>query len=263
MHVRCSPENSQQRIALWPLPHAIPRRDSGTVTRMHVFDLLFLLLIVVVQPIYGAFSYRKFMKQVATGKGPDRSYIYRDTAIGEWIALLVLVAGWYWLGRPFADLGFVFAGGPGFYAGLALLVVACAYLYRMWRKLRRMTPEEKQVQVEALGDLVHFLPRTRRHLAHFAGLSVTAGIVEEIVYRGFMIWLLGNFVPLWAAVILSSVFFGLGHSYQGLEGALRTGAAGLVFAVLYVVSGSIWLPIIGHALVDMLQGRLIFELLRR
>ena len=110
---------------------------------------------------------------------------------------------------------------------------------------------------------MHFLPRTRRHLSHFAGLSVTAGIVEEIVYRGFMIWLLGNFVPLWAAVIISSVFFGLGHSYQGLEGALRTGAAGLVFAVLYVVSGSIWLPIIGHALIDILQGRLVFELLRR
>ncbi len=230
---------------------------------MHVFDLLFLFLIVVVQPIYGAVSYRKFMQQVAAGNGPDRSHIYRDTAIGEWVALLVLVIAWYWLGRPFADLGFVLAGGPGFYVGVGLVVIACAYLYRMWRKLRGMTPEEKQVQVEALGDLVHFLPRTRRHLAHFTGLSVTAGIVEEIVYRGFMIWLLGNFVPIWAAVIISSVFFGLGHSYQGLEGAFRTGAAGLVFAVLYVVSGSIWLPIIGHALVDILQGRLVYELLRR
>ncbi len=263
MHVCCSPENTQQRIALCPLRHAIRRRDSGTVIGMHAFDLLFLFLIIVVQPIYGAFSYRKFMQQVAAGNAPDRALIYRDTAIAEWAALLVLVVAWYWLGRPFADLGFVLAGGPGFFAGVGLLAVACLYLYRMQRKLRSMTTEERQVQVEALGDLVHFLPRTRRHLAHFTGLSVTAGIVEEVVYRGFVIWLLGNFVPLWAAVIISSVFFGLGHSYQGLEGALRTGAAGLAFAVLYVVSGSIWLPIIGHALIDILQGRLVFELLRR
>ena len=71
-------------------------------------------------------------------------------------------------------------------------------------------------------------------------LSITAGVVEEIVYRGFVLWYLANFMPLWAALLLSSVFFGLGHSYQGKSGALRTGLVGLVFAILYVMSGSIW-----------------------
>ena len=70
-------------------------------------------------------------------------------------------------------------------------------------------------------------------------------------------------MPLWAALVLSSVFFGLGHSYQGKSGAVRTGLVGLVFAILYVVSGSIWLPIIGHAVFDILQGKMILELLRK
>jgi membrane protease YdiL (CAAX protease family) len=126
-----------------------------------------------------------------------------------------------------------------------------------------MSPEEKDKHVSELGDLVYFVPGTVRQFRFFASLSVTAGVVEEIVYRGFVIWYLTIFMPGWAAVILSSLFFGLGHSYQGKSGAVRTGLVGLVFAVLYVVSGSIWLPIVGHAIFDILQGRMILELLRK
>jgi membrane protease YdiL (CAAX protease family) len=232
------------------------------VIDMHWFDLLFVFLLFVVQPIHGAFAYRNFVRKVEAGSAPDPSTIYRDTAIAEWAALLVLFVAWYWLGRPFAELGFVPAGGLGFWAGVVLLAVVCAMLLRTLRKIRAMTAEDKQRQIDALGDLAHFLPRTQRHLRHFTGLSITAGIVEEIVYRGFLLWFLGNIMPLWVAVIVSSVFFGLGHSYQGPSGALRTGLVGLAFALLYVVTGSIWLPIIGHALFDILQGRLIFDLLR-
>ncbi len=107
------------------------------------------------------------------------------------------------------------------------------------------------------------LPHTRRDLRHFIGVSLTAGIVEEIVYRGFVLWYLGLFMPLWAAVVVSSVAFGLGHSYQGAMGALRCGLIGLAFAVFYVVTGSIWLPIIAHAILDILQGMSIVEILRK
>ena len=70
-------------------------------------------------------------------------------------------------------------------------------------------------------------------------------------------------MPNWGAVIVSSVFFGLGHSYQGAAGILRTGLAGLGFGVFYLFTGSIWLPIVGHALLDILQGRMIVEILRQ
>ena len=43
---------------------------------------------------------------------------------------------------------------------------------------------------------------------------------------------------------------------------MRTGLVGLAFGVLFVVSGSIWLPIVGHILVDVLQGRQLREIYR-
>ena len=107
---------------------------------------------------------------------------------------------------------------------------------------------------------MHFVPRTREELKSFWRLSVTAGVTEEIIFRGFLIWYLLHFMPLWLAVVISSLVFGLCHSYQGLGGGIKTGLVGLAFALLYVLTGSIWVPIFGHIAWDMLQGQLIFDL---
>ena len=115
---------------------------------------------------------------------------------------------------------------------------------------------------DGLGPLVHFLPQTSRDLRYFFGVSITAGIVEEIVYRGFVLWYLGSFMPLWVAVAVSSVGFGLGHSYQGAS-AVRAGLLGLGFAIYYVLTGSVWLPILAHIALDILQGLIIVEVFRK
>ena len=44
--------------------------------------------------------------------------------------------------------------------------------------------------------------------------------------------------------------------------ALRCGLIGLAFAIFYVVTGSIWLPIIAHIVLDILQGVIVVEVLR-
>lgn len=84
----------------------------------------------------------------------------------------------------------------------------------------------------------------------------------RIVCRGFVLWYLTTFMSIWPAVFASSIVFGLCHSYQGFSGIIRTGLIGLTFGALFVISGSVWLPIIGHILLDMLQGRQIREVYR-
>lgn len=229
---------------------------------MHFVDHVFVLLLFVVQPIYGALAYPRFLRKIEAGESVSRTKLYRHTFVQQWSALTVLGIVWYVLSRPAADLGLIAPGGTGFYVGTIINVLAGAFLVQSWRNARQMTVEQKTKHAAALGHLAHVLPRSLRQYRHFFGLSVTAGIAEEIVYRGFVIWYLAQVMPLWAAVIVSSVVFGLGHSYQGTSGAIRTGVAGLVFAVLYVFTGSIWLPIIGHALVDILQGKMVYEILR-
>ena len=43
---------------------------------------------------------------------------------------------------------------------------------------------------------------------------------------------------------------------------IRVALIGLAFGALFVFSGSIWLPIVAHILVDVLQGRQLREIYR-
>ena len=230
---------------------------------MYLVDHIFILLLFVVQPIQGAYSFRRYVARVKEGKPARRVRAYMETLAMEWAFLAALGFAWYKFGRPVADLGFVAPGGIGFWGGAGVLVLITGYLVYAWHSAKHASDDEKSEQAQALGDLMHFLPLTRHHLRAFFAISITAGIVEEIVYRGFVLWYLAQFMPLWAAVVVSSVAFGLGHSYQGASGALRCGLIGLVFAIFYIVTGSIWLPIIAHAVLDILQGMMLFELFRK
>ena len=229
---------------------------------MHFVDHLFIFLLFVVQPIHGAWEFRRYVRKIEAGEPADRAKLYREAAIYEWVALAALAATWYFLGRQTADLGFVSPGGTGFWIGIALLVVATGYMVYAWRAAKTMAAEDKAKQINSLGDLAHFLPQSDRDYRSFFGVSITAGIVEEIFYRGFMFWYLAQIMPMWAVIVVSSIAFGLAHSYQGAGGILRVTAVGLAFGGLYVLSGSIWLLIIGHALVDILQGAMVLEIYR-
>ncbi len=230
---------------------------------MEPVDHIFILLLFVVQPIYGVFEARHYEALAKAGQPVNRVRFYRQTALLEWIFLAVLVAAWFTFGRPIADLGFTTVGGAGFWGGTALLILLTGFLFYTWQGAKRTSNTDKAKQTESFGEIVQFLPHTIRELHNFFGVSITAGIVEEIVYRGFVLWYLVQVMPLWLAIAVSSVAFGLAHSYQGAKGAVRTGLVGLAFGIFYVVTGSIWLPIVAHALLDVLQGAAIHELLRK
>ncbi len=228
---------------------------------MHLVDHIFILLIFVVLPIHGALDTRRYLARIEAGQPANQVRVFLETTILEWVFLLAVGIAWWALRRPITDLGFRTLEGAELWGGSAVLVVMIGSLVYSWQMLKRASDEGKAKQADGLGTLVHFLPHTRRDLHYFFGVSITAGIVEEIVYRGFVLWYLGSFVPLWAAVAVASVAFGLGHSYQGATGAVRAGLLGLGFAIFYVLTGSVWLPILAHIALDILQGLMVVEVL--
>ena len=230
---------------------------------MYFVDHVLIFLLFVVQPIHGAIEARRIEALTNAGESFDRIRFYWHTAVLEYTFLAMLVAAWFALRRPATELGFVAPGGQPFWIGTAVLALAMAILLYIWQSARKASDEEKARQAESFSDVAQYVPHTPRELNRFYGLSVTAGVVEEIVYRGFVLWYLAQFMPLWVAVVVSSVAFGFAHSYQGAPGAIRAGLTGLAFGIYYVATGSIWLPIIAHILLDVLQGATAYEILRR
>ncbi|GLW11092.1 hypothetical protein Misp01_62200 [Microtetraspora sp. NBRC 13810] len=97
------------------------------------------------------------------------------------------------------------------------------------------------------------MPRTPAERWFAMGMSVTAGVTEEIVYRGLLIGL-GVHVfglPLPVAAGLALAIFVAGHLYQGSKGMAVVTLAGLGLTLLYLRTGSLVLPIVLHVLIDV------------
>jgi uncharacterized protein len=120
--------------------------------------------------------------------------------------------------------------------------------------LVRRSAAAREKILRAFKRLAFILPATQQERAWFALVSVTAGICEETLYRGFLIRYLANgpwHAGLWIAVAIASISFGLAHGYQGLSGIVGTTLLGSVMAVLFLASGSLWLPMALHAIIDL------------
>ncbi len=99
-----------------------------------------------------------------------------------------------------------------------------------------------------------FFPVTWTERRWFSFVCVTAGICEEVLFRGFLLHYL-NAGP-WAlnltlALVLAGVIFGLQHLYQGPAGAASTAVMALLFSLLFLLTGNLMLPIILHAVTDL------------
>jgi CAAX protease family protein len=85
-------------------------------------------------------------------------------------------------------------------------------------------------------------------------VCLTAGIGEEVIYRGLLLHYL-HVLPFhlsWTlALVVSSVIFGIGHLYQGIAGAVSTVVVGFLFGAMFLATGSLLLPIVVHAVMDL------------
>jgi membrane protease YdiL (CAAX protease family) len=138
-----------------------------------------------------------------------------------------------------------------------IVIVAAAIMsWRQVASVRGSNEARQQMRKQISTGSAHalFAPRTSHDRRWWIGLSLTAGICEEVLHRAFLLWYLMLWLPAAAAVPIAAVLFGLAHIYLGWGGFLRAAAFGLFFCVAYLFSGSIWLLIFLHAIIDISSG---------
>jgi membrane protease YdiL (CAAX protease family) len=105
-----------------------------------------------------------------------------------------------------------------------------------------------------LESIAFFLPRTREERAWFGAMCVVVGFCEEILFRGFLIRYLHDLplgLGLLGAILVAAAIFGIDHGYQGWKGILGTGVLALLMTALFFATGTLWLPILAHTLLDL------------
>jgi membrane protease YdiL (CAAX protease family) len=204
------------------------------------------LLVLAVQ---GFVSYRGIARatQLQTLANPDRIRLYERTMFFEWLVLGVVLVGVWWHGSSLESV-----------------------LGERWRSLRRFLRDLGigvlflVVAIVVGSVLSHgiessaaraILPHSRAEMLVWIALSLTAGICEEALYRGYLqrqfIAMTRN-VP--AGILLSAALFGMAHGYQGAGQALQIAALGAMGGILAHWCKSVRPGMIAHILQDVLGG---------
>ena len=213
-----------------------------------------MLVVVAINAYYGTIR----SAQQRVGLGPSRPYMYLRMMLFEFVVLAIVVLGvrirggslqaifgqhWRSLRQLLTDLGL------GISLLLASTVVASIF-------------GSHQREGSAEHSISYLLPQTWNETLMWVVLSITAGVCEEVIYRGYLqrqIMALTRSVP--AGIILSAVAFGAAHAYQGLQRASVIAASALLFGWLAQQRGTVRPGMIAHSLQDAVAPMLV-KLLR-
>jgi membrane protease YdiL (CAAX protease family) len=91
-------------------------------------------------------------------------------------------------------------------------------------------------------------------------LALSAGLVEELTFRGYLQRqfgaLLGN---RWLGALAQAILFGVTHGYQGTALVLKIALLGMMFGALALCRRSLIPGIVAHASVDVIGGLAAFR----
>lgn len=143
----------------------------------------------------------------------------------------------------------------GFWIVSILILLGLAYV------LGQMNPASVNDLKQRLSGLI---PRSGIEVTIWISLSVIAGLVEEILFRGYLQKQIGVLSGnAYAGVIGSALIFGAGHGYEGTKNMIRIAVFGALFGVLAVWRKSLRPGMIAHAWQDTFAGVVAYVMSRQ
>jgi hypothetical protein len=205
--------------------------------------------------------WKAFLRKSRVDATSARHALWLRGALLMWAASALVMWLWIITGVPMSSVGFALPDGWRLWGPLAATMAFIALQTSSAVKVARLPAPSEKLRAQ-LGSVAAISPRTASELPAFLGVSLTAGFCEELLFRGFLIWVLQPLVGLWLAAALSALLFGVAHAYQGLAGIIRTGLFGLVFTAIVLLTRSLWPAIVLHVVVDAIGGVLAWLILR-
>lgn len=247
-----------------PAPPASPTPVVSPATELTpVASYLHTFLIVLLMCAVGIMSMLSFQR----GRAPAGPLaLYLPTIVWLWSLTLLVYAGVRRSGtrlrdvfgrtwQSFDDVLMDFGVAAGFW------IAAMMILYVVGTLLMKLTgtPAPKTIPTE----LQLLAPQGALGFALWFVLSISAGICEEFVFRGYLQRQFGALARnAGAGIVISALVFSVGHLYEGGLKAIVIGVFGILLGTLAHLRRSLAPGMIAHAWHDIFAGALLYLLPR-
>ena len=179
---------------------------------------------------------------------------YAVTMLLEWVLLALVLSGVRqrrsFLMRGFRDRASTFA--QSFALGIAVYLCGLVAIALVSLSLLKTPLAHHRNEAFVLA----MLPRSRIEFLLWFGVSLSAGICEELIFRGYLLQQLIAWTRRPAlSIVLAAALFGSVHLYEGLGAILPLSALAIVYGlVAYRSDGDLRAVIVAHTLQDFLVG---------
>lgn len=213
-----------------------------------------LVAVIVVVGLYAIFRAQPAMKATRYDTATRITTYWANGAV-LLVGAAAILGAWRFAGRDLRDIGL--RPGEVGPAAIALTVgFVLWYLAETWWRLSG--PRRARTIARGRRD-VPFIPETPREYRHFAVLAASAGVTEEIIFRGFLISyvvaILGDsLVGLTVAIVVPALGFAIAHRYQDARSVRFIAGLAIVFGAIAVLTGSLLIPMVLHVVINLVGG---------
>lgn len=215
-----------------------------------VVHTLVLLLLLAAVAVVGYFS----IHRQSADHNPHRWVFYVTTMAWEWLVFGYIYWGLRRRGKSFRNIaGDRWKGASSFFLDIAIA-------FGFWiAALIILSLVARAVHATGMAETARILaPQNYLESIFWVALSVTAGICEETIFRGY----LQRQLVAWTrsapvGVILSALLFGAGHIYQGTKATVVIAVYGLLFGILAEARQNLRPGMVVHAWHDAITGLVV------
>lgn len=260
-------------IETQPTPDApVPTLDAGITqaeTKPAPIAPLWHTLLIIAVILGNSFLGSSKLEHVGSGTQGSRLLLYGGTFILELVLVLLIWLGIRLRGVRVRDL----IGGRwntvedflldvGLAVGFLVASLLLLFVLRIALGVVDLHNLQKS-QDEAMRTLGALAPHSYLEAGFFVVLSVSAGLFEEIIFRGYLqrqSQALANSAVI--GILVSGILFGLAHGYQGWRNMIVIAVFGLFFGIMAHFRKSLRPGMIAHGLQDSAAGIALFLLVR-
>lgn len=229
----------------------------------HWIDHILAFLLCIAIPFYGGLQRRHGFPGV-TFSSEQKKGIYISGSFSLFIMGAVVMLVWLLFGRPISEIGLTRPTEIRLWWWMVILFIL---IYLLDSVVTLSSKKKIDESIEEWKKRTPFLPTKKSELPEYLLLCFSAGVFEEIVYRGYLVtycWYLftGFQYQELLSILLPAFFFSIAHFYQGAKAVIKIFVLAIVFGYVFLYSGSLLVVMILHFVVDAIGGLLTMKYLK-